>query len=99
MSESKIRVWLTSLLGGAALSVIITAGALKAGVAYWFPPCWPGLLLWFVCAALGHREVWNSDYALAVMGVGNAVFYAWLSVQILRAEILARGRLSRHFLR
>ncbi len=99
MSESKIRVWLTSLLAGCALSVMVTAGALKAGVAYWFPPCWPGLFLWFACAAMRHREVWNNEATLVVIGIGNAAFYAWLSLQILHAEILARGRLSCHFLR
>lgn len=98
MSESKIRVWLTSVFAGCALSVIITGAALVAGVAYAFPPCWPGLFMCWAYVALSHRA-WNDAASLAVIGIGNAAFYAWISLQILRAEILARGRLSRHFLR
>jgi len=99
MSECKSRVWLTSLFAGCLLSTIVTAAGLKAGAGYWFPPLWPGTFIWFAWTVLGHREAWNNNVAPAVIGTGNAVFYTWICLQILRAEILARGRLSRHFLR
>ena len=57
-----------------------------------------GLLLCWAYVAFSHRA-WNDAAALAVIGIGNAAFYVWISLQILRAEILARGHLSRHFLR
>jgi hypothetical protein len=36
---------------------------------------------------------------MALVTAGNALFYAWLFSRILRAEIAARGNLSRYFLR
>jgi hypothetical protein len=33
------------------------------------------------------------------VAAGNAAFYAWLCSRVLRAEILARGSMSRYFLR
>jgi hypothetical protein len=99
MSERKTRVWLTSVAFGAAVSVILTGTMLKMGIAYWFPPFWPGLFLWIASAIAGHGLYLTGPGGLALVTTGNAAFYAWGFSRILRAEILARGNLSRYFLR
>ena len=97
MAERKTRVWIAALAVGCITSVVLTAVMLKTGVGFWFPPCWPGLLLALVFAVFrtGDATLWT----LALITAGNAVFYAWLFLQVLRAEISARGHLSRYFLR
>jgi hypothetical protein len=93
MAERKTRVWIAALAMGCITSVVLTAAMLKTGVGFWFPPCWPGLLLALVFAVFrtGDANLW----ALALIAAGNALFYAWLFLRILRAEIHARGHLSR----
>jgi hypothetical protein len=98
MAERKTRVWIAALAMGCITSVVLTAVMLKTGVGSWFPPCWPGLLLGLVSAVLQKGET-SSIRTLALITAGNAVFYAWLFLQVLRAEISARGHLSRYFLR
>jgi hypothetical protein len=94
MSERKTRVWVTSLMMGCGTSLILTAAMLKMNVGSWFLPSWPGLLLAYLT---GHNQV--ADIAgLALVIVGNAGFYGWLFMKIIRAEITARGHLSRYFL-
>lgn len=97
MAERKTRVWIAALAMGCITSVVLTAAMLKTGAGFWFPPCWPGLLLGLVFTAFRSGEAALST--LALITAGNAVFYAWLFLQVLRAEINARGHLSRYFLR
>ena len=99
MSECKIRVWLASLTMGLATSLILTAAILRMGTAFWFPPFWPGLFLAFVCGMIGQGQHWASRIDIAAVILGNAAFYAWIFLTALRAEVAARGSLSRYFLR
>lgn len=99
MSESKIRVWLASLTMGLATSLILTAAMPKMGVAFYFPPFWPGLLFAFLCGIAGHTQFLDSRTSLALVAAGNTAFYAWIFLTALRAEVAARGSLSRYFLR
>ncbi|HST09806.1 MAG TPA: hypothetical protein VLL05_05490 [Terriglobales bacterium] len=95
MSERKTRVWIASLMIGCVTSLILTAAMLKMNVAPWFAPIWPGLLLASL-SAQGQNV--NSNLSLALITAGNALFYGWLFLKIIRAEITARGHLSRYFL-
>lgn len=90
MSERKTRVWLASVGMGLATSLIL---ATATPVAFEFPPCWPGMVFALLLAILGHGQ-----QGLAPVIAGNSIFYSWIALHVLRAEILARGRLSRHFL-
>jgi hypothetical protein len=96
MSERKTRIWVVSLMMGCLTSIVLTAVMLKMSAAFWFPLIWPGLLLAFFT---GRGQIVNSIVSLALISAGNALFYAWLFLKILRAEITARGHLSRYFLR
>jgi len=94
MSERKTRVWVTSLMIGCGTSVILSAAILKMNFSFWFVPSWPGLLLAYLT---GRNQI--ADVAsLALITVVNAIFYGWLFLKIIRAEITARGHLSRYFL-
>jgi hypothetical protein len=96
MSESKIRVWLASLTMGLATSLILTAAMRKTQFGFWLPGTQPGWML-----AWATRFIWpnSAETGVALVTGGNTAFYAWIFSRILRAEILARGSLSRYFLR
>jgi hypothetical protein len=94
MSERKSRVWIASLMMGCLTSVILSAAVLKMNAGVWFLPSWPGLLLAYVT---GRNQIVDV-VGLALVTVGNAIFYGWLFLKIIRAEITARGHLSRYFL-
>lgn len=90
--ERKTRVWLASLACGLASSIVL-AGVARAGL-YWFPPWWPGLIL-----AVTFKAWTGNDGSDLLIVAGNTAFYTWIFLRIVRAEINARGHLSRYFLR
>jgi hypothetical protein len=79
---------------GAVTSLILTTAMLKMNVVLWFAPVWPGLVLAYVAG----RGRGLDNVSLALISAGNALFYGWLFLKIIRAEITARGHLSRYFL-
>jgi hypothetical protein len=90
--ERKTRIWLASLACGFASSMVL-AGVARAGL-HWFPPLWPGLILAFAFKMWGG---WNGGSEVLI-AAGNTTFYTWIFYRIVRAEITARGHLSRYFL-
>jgi hypothetical protein len=99
MAERKTRLWLASLMIGLGTAAILTVTMTKMRIVFWFPPAWPGLFLTWLCAILNNGQDWPSESGLLVFTAGNAIFYAWFSLHVLRAEVQARGHLSRYFLR
>ena len=97
--ERKSLVYCASLLAGSTTSLLITALMLRLSFGYWFIPAWPGMLLTSVHAMFETSQNSTSPTSLLLITIGNAIFYAWLSLRVLRAEVQARGHLSRYFLR
>ena len=95
--ERKTRVWLACLALGLVSSILV-AGIAKTGLAYWFPPFWPGLCLAIVFEAF-RGQPWTPATDLVLTIAGNATFYTWIFSRIVRAEITARGHLSRYLVR
>jgi hypothetical protein len=95
--ERKSRIWLMSLALGIASSILL-AGIAKIGIAYWFPPLWPGLILAVTSEGLRGQR-WSPGADLFLTALGNTAFYTWIFSRIVHAEINARGHLSRYFLR
>jgi hypothetical protein len=98
MSERKTRVWLTSLAVGGAISLVLTAAMRKTHFGFWLPGSQPGWLFAWAARLVHAGAVTNDPSSLALVAAGNAGFYAWIFSRILRAEIVARGNLSRYFL-
>jgi hypothetical protein len=98
MSERKTRMWLTSLAVGCALSLILTAAIRKTHFGFWLPGAQPGWMFAWAARMVRPTSV-PADSAIALVTAGNTAFYAWIFSRILRAEIVARGNLSRYFLR
>jgi hypothetical protein len=96
MSESKFRVWLASLTMGLATSLVLTAAMRKTQFGVWLPGTQPG---WMLAWAMRLLHPNSAGDGIALVIAGNTLFYAWIFSRILRAEILARGSLSRYFLR
>jgi len=99
MSERKTRVWLTSLAVGCTISFLLTAAMWKTHYGFWLPGSQPGWLLAWATRVVRPASGWENSSGIAVVTAGNAAFYAWIFSRVLRAEILARGNLSRYFLR
>ena len=97
--ERKSLVYCSSLVSGAATALILTALMLKLSVGYWFIPAWPGMLLAALPVIFHNGQSLSGATSLFLVTAGNAIFYAWLSLRVLRAEVQARGHLSRYFLR
>jgi len=97
--ERKSLLYCTSLVMGSATALILTALMLKVSPGLWFIPAWPGMLLAALPAIFQNGPGSTGATTLLFITAGNALFYAWLSLQVLRAEVQARGHLSRYFLR
>lgn len=96
MSERKTRMWIVSLAAGCAISLVLTAAMRKTQFGVWLPGTQPGWMLAWATRLLHPNSAADG---IALVTAGNTVFYAWIFSRILRAEILARGSLSRYFLR
>ncbi|MGC2196384.1 MAG: hypothetical protein WA628_17055 [Terriglobales bacterium] len=99
MAERKTRVRLTSLAVGCAIALLLTAALRKTHFGFWLPGAQPGWLVAWATRLVRPGAVTEDSAGLALVTAGNTAFYSWIFSRILRAEILARGCLSRHFLR
>jgi hypothetical protein len=99
MSERKTRMWLTSVAVGCAISLILTAAMRKTHFGFWLPGAQPGWIFAWATRLLRPGSAAEVPSAIALVTAGNTAFYAWIFSRILRAEIVARGNLSRYFLR
>jgi hypothetical protein len=99
MVERKTRVWSASLAFGCLVSLFLTAILRKTHFGFWLPGSQPGWLLAWATRLVRPGSVADEPTGMALVTAGNALFYTWLFSRILRAEISARGNLSRYFLR
>ncbi len=99
MAERKTRVWIACLAFGCMVSLFLTAILRKTEFGFWLPGSQPGWLLAWATRLVHPGSTSDQLTGMAVVTAGNAIFYAWLFSRILRAEISARGNLSRYFLR
>jgi hypothetical protein len=99
MSERKTRVWFTSLAFGCAVSCLLTAAMGKTHYGFWLPGAQPGWVSAWTTRLLRPGSGAHDPSGMVLVATGNAAFYAWLFSRVLRAEILARGSMSRYFLR
>jgi hypothetical protein len=90
-SERKFRFWLANLAFGVASSILLQ------GIGYWFPLLWPGMFLALGVTVLLGQSL-SAVAELWLVLAGNMLFYTWIFSRIVRAEITARGHLSRYFL-
>jgi hypothetical protein len=94
--ERKARMWIASLVAGCVISFVLTVAMRKTQFGVWLPGTQPG---WMVAWAARLMRPDSDADGVALVTAGNTAFYAWIFSRILRAEILARGSLSRYFLR
>jgi fatty acid desaturase len=93
-----MRLWGTSVVFGCAISGNLTVVVWATRLAFYFPPFWPGLFFAWVIVILSHGKSWATHFGIALAMIGNAAFYTWISFRVVQAEVVSRGRLSRHFL-
>jgi hypothetical protein len=92
-------MWLTSLAVGCAISLLLTAAMRKTHFDFWLPGAQPGWIFAWATRLVRPGAIPQDPAGLALVTAGNSAFYAWIFSRILRAEIIARGTLSRYFLR
>ena len=90
---------MTSILFGCAISGVLTAFVTVTRIAFYFPPFWPGLFFSWIVIVVCHGELWASQLGLSLVVIGNAVFYAWMSQWVIKAEVVSRGPVGRYILR
>jgi len=90
---------MASILAGCAISVVLDVFMAMLGVAYYFPPFWPGLFFSLTVIIASRGESWANGIHIALVTVGNAAFYTWVSLRVLKAEVVSRGPLGRRLLR
>jgi len=99
MAGFRARLWLTSLLAGCVISSVLTAAMWGMRIGFWFPPFWPGLFFAWATVIVGHGQQWGERVGLVLVTLGNAVFYTWISLKVIGADIAARGWFGRHLVR
>lgn len=93
----RIRLWTASILFGCTASYSLTLMMSPGDYGYYLPGTQPGWLLVWAASAVARKSM-SPDLKLAIVTVGNALFYTWLALRILVADLLSRGRLGRLFL-
>jgi len=101
MKVEKLRTSLlvASILFGCAISGALAVFVAVTRVAFYFPPFWPGLFFSWIVIIVCRGELWASRFGLSLVVIGNAVFYAWISLRVIKAEIVSPGPVGRFFLR
>jgi hypothetical protein len=64
--KSRMRLWVTSLVAGCAISAILTVVVRATGMALYFPPFWPGLFLAWIVIIFSHGESWASHFGIVL---------------------------------
>ena len=93
--KPRVRLWLTSVIAGCAISLALALGGKVTRLAFWFPPFWPGLFFSWLVIVITHGESWGSRFGLTIATVGNAFFYTFLAFRVLHADAVSRGRVAR----
>ena len=92
------RLVFVSASTGAFISSLISAAMWATKIGPWFPPLWPGWFLAIASAALTGRQ-WGELTAIGIITIGNAGFYAFMFLWLIRYDALSNGRIGRYFLR
>jgi hypothetical protein len=98
VSGLRMRLWIASLISGLVISGILSGVMWKTHAGFWLPGSQPGWLLAWIAMAVVRTGSGSDRLGRALITIGNAVFYAWLTRGLLAAEITVRGALGKHFL-
>jgi hypothetical protein len=89
----RIRLWTASILLGCTIAYTLKLMTAPGDYGYYFPGTQPGwLLAWSVARAA--RQPITRELSVAIVTVGNAFFYSLLTLRIVVADLLSRGRLG-----
>ena len=92
----RLRLWAVSFLLGCTAAYSLSL-MMSPAYGYYLPGTQPGWLLAWVTGAIAHESI-SPALKLAIVTVGNALFYSFLTLRILVADLLSRGRLARMLL-
>jgi hypothetical protein len=95
-NKLRMRLWLTSLIAGCTISAVLTAFAVMTRTAFYFPLFWPGLFFAWIVTILIHGESMPAYFGIVIAAVGNAALYVWACLRVIKAEMLAGGRVGRY---
>lgn len=60
---------------------------------------WPGWFLAIASTIAGRGAHWDNWVYIGLITTGNAAFYGLISLWVLKADVAARGRIGRYFIR
>lgn len=99
MLSLRSRLFFTSLLVGCFISCVLDAAMWRMKIGPWFPPFWPGWFLAIASTIAGRGAHWDNWVYIGLITTGNAAFYGLISLWVLKADVAARGRIGRYFIR
>ena len=89
----RLRLWAVSFLLGCTAAYSLSL-MMSPAYGYYLPGTQPGWLLAWITGTIAHESI-SPALKLAIITVGNALFYSFLTLRILVADLLSRGRLAR----
>jgi hypothetical protein len=98
VGKSRMRLWVTSIVAGCVISGILTAvvRVTGTGIAFYFPPFWPGLFVAWIVIIFSHGRSWAGHFGIVLTTAGNAALYSWAALKVIKAEVSAGGRVGRY---
>ena len=98
VSGLRMRLWTASMIIGLVISCVLSEVMWKTHAGFWLPGSQPGWLFAWIAMAVIRTGSGSDRLGGALITIGNAAFYAWLTRGLLAAEITVRGALGKHFL-
>jgi hypothetical protein len=71
----------------------------KTRAGFWLPGSQPGWLFAWIVLVISRGESPSDHFGIALVTLGNTIFYSWLIRRLLAAEVASRGALGNRFLR
>jgi hypothetical protein len=79
-----------AVLAGVIISCALTAFVWLSKLAFYLPLFWPGMFFTWGIMIVFHGATWDNSFSLMLTTIGNSIFYAWASFQVIKAELLWR---------
>ena len=89
---AKAKLWAVSAIAGCLISAVFTLMMRVTGLSYLLPGAQPG---WILAWAVGAIAPSSSAWAEILVTIGNAIFYGWLSLKVMSAEMEEHGPFGR----
>jgi hypothetical protein len=93
----RVRLWTASIFLGCSVAYALKLITSPGEYGFYFPGTQPGWLVMWAVSAIAPEPL-GRELKMAIVTAGNALFYSVLTLRILVADLLSRGRLGQWML-